>query len=79
MKYLRHEAGIKKFAQRLKEIRLKKNISQEELAFKAGLEFSQVSRIERGIIKTSISHLFALADALKKQPSELLNFNLEES
>lgn len=72
MKYLRHEKGIRKFGQRLKELRLARNISQEELAFRAGLEFSQVSRIERGIINTSISHLFVLAETLEVEPFELL-------
>ncbi len=72
MKYLRHEEVIKKIGRRLKKIRLAKGISQEALAFMAGLEFSQVSRIERGIINTSISHLYVLADALEVEAFELL-------
>lgn len=74
VKYSRHEAGIKKFGQRLKEIRLQKGLSQEQLAWETGLEFSQINRIESGVINTSISNIFIIAEALKIEPMELLRF-----
>lgn len=74
MKYLRNEVAIKKFGERLKEVRLSKKISQESLSYEAGIEFSQLSRIERGIINTSISHAYVIAKALKVPVSELFNF-----
>lgn len=74
MNYLRDKDGIKKFGKRVREIRLSKKISMENLSFEAGIEYSQLSRIERGIINTSISHVFALANALKTEPSELFIF-----
>ena len=74
MKYSRHETGIKKFGLRLKEIRLEKGFSQEQLAWETGLEFSQINRIENGKINTSISNIFIIAEALKISPSELLIF-----
>lgn len=74
MKYSRHEAGIKKFGQRLKELRMQKGFSQEQLAWETGLEFSQINRIENGIINTSISNIFIIAEALKVEPIELLRF-----
>ena len=74
MKYLRDSEGIKKFGERVRKIRLQKKISQENLAYEAGLEYSQISRIERGIINTSISHVFAIASALDVEPSELFRF-----
>ena len=74
MKYLRNEEAIKKLGNRIKEVRLSKNISQENLAYEAEMEYSQISRIERGIINTSISHVFAIAKALKVEPSELFTF-----
>lgn len=70
MKYLRDEIGIKKFGKKLKELRLKKNFTQESLAWEAGIEPMHVSKIERGIINTSLSHILALAKALKITPSE---------
>lgn len=74
MKYSRHEAGIKKFGKRLKELRLEKGLSQEQLAWETGLEFSQINRIENGVINTSISNIFIIAEALKIEPMELLRF-----
>ena len=74
MKYSRHEAGIKKFGLRVKELRLQKGFSEEQLAWETGLEFSQINRIENGKINTSISNIFIIAEALKIEPLELLRF-----
>lgn len=74
MKYSRHEAGIKKFGLRVKELRLQKGFSQEQLAWETGLEFSQINRIENGKINTSISNVFIIAEALKIKPAELFDF-----
>lgn len=49
-------------------------MSQEELAFKCGFELSQIGRIERGTINTSISHVAAIAKALEVPASELFMF-----
>ena len=75
MKYLRNEVGIKRFGKRVKQIRIAKNISQENLAYDAEIEYSQVSRIERGIINTSISQVFAIAKALNIEPWVLFKFD----
>jgi transcriptional regulator with XRE-family HTH domain len=75
LKYSRHEAGIKKFGLQVKELRLQKGFSQEELAWETGLEFSQINRIENGKINTSISNIFIIAKALGVKPMELLNFD----
>ena len=72
--YYRDEDFIKKFGLRLKEIRKSKKVSQEELAFRCGFELSQVGRIERGTINTSISHVSAIAKALEVSPEELFKF-----
>ena len=74
MKYLRNEVGIKRFGKRVRQIRIAKNISQENLAYDAEIEYSQVSRIERGIINTSISQVFAIAKALNIEPWVLFKF-----
>jgi len=72
--YYRDEEFIKKFGLRLKEIRKAKKVSQEELAFRCGFELSQIGRIERGTINTSISHVAKIAEALQIPPKELFNF-----
>lgn len=75
MKYLRDKETLKQFGEHLRKVRMSKKISQEELAFKADMEYSQVSRIERGIINTSISHVSKLAKALGVPLSELFEFD----
>ena len=49
-------------------------MSQEQLALDSAFELSQIARIERGEITTSISHVAAIAKALKVKPEELFQF-----
>ena len=43
-----------RFGYRVKEIRLKQNISQEELAFRCGLSKNYISDVERGTRNISL-------------------------
>lgn len=54
-----------------------KNISQEKLAELTGLEFSQIGRIERGVINTSIHNVFIISKALKINAKDLFDFEIE--
>lgn len=72
--YYRDEKFIKKFGLKIKEVRKAKKISQEQLAGDTGFELSQIGRIERGEINTSISHVAAIAKALIVKPEELFQF-----
>jgi transcriptional regulator with XRE-family HTH domain len=69
---LRDIKAINILADNVKRFRQEQNLSQETLANMAGIEYSQVSRIERGIINTSVSVIFAIAAALNIKPSQLL-------
>jgi len=71
VKYLRDDIGLKKFGEKLREVRLAKNLSQEGLAWEANIEPMQISRIERGVINTSISQVLNLAKALNINAGEL--------
>jgi transcriptional regulator with XRE-family HTH domain len=71
---MRDEEGIKKFGIRVREIRMSKNFTQESLAWEAGIEPMQVSRIEHGIINTNISQILNLAKALSVNAKELFDF-----
>jgi transcriptional regulator with XRE-family HTH domain len=73
-KQTRHEKGIKAFGEHLRQVRIAKGFTQERLAYASDLEFSQISRIERGIINTSISQVFQIAEALGVPPKELFDF-----
>ncbi|MCZ8089234.1 MAG: helix-turn-helix transcriptional regulator [Flavobacterium sp.] len=66
---------MKKFGENLKQIRLNKNLSQEVLAFTADIPISQIGRIERGEINTTISTVKVLAEALDISVKELFEFD----
>jgi len=72
VKYYRDNEVLKLFGDKVRAVRLSKKMSQEDLAYETGLEYSQINRIELGKINTSISHLFLIAKALKVSPKELL-------
>ncbi|MBO9703672.1 MAG: helix-turn-helix transcriptional regulator [Sporocytophaga sp.] len=46
----------------------------ETLAALSEIEYSQVSRIERGVINTSLSNVFVLAEALEVTYKDLFDF-----
>ena len=74
MGYYRNDKFLKQFGTNLKKIRLAKNMSQEDLAFDAELDLTQIGRIERGITNTSISLVLKIAKALKVPVKDLLDF-----
>jgi len=65
---------IKEFGSNLKKLRLNKNFTQEILAYSSDLPISQIGRIERGEINTTISTVKAIAKALEIEPKELFDF-----
>jgi transcriptional regulator with XRE-family HTH domain len=71
-KQLRNTIAIKVLADNVRKYRMALNMTQEALANTIGIEYSQISRIERGVINTSISVIFALAEALQIEPAKLL-------
>lgn len=73
--YYRDERFIKKFGANLKKVRKEKGISQETLANELGFSQPHIVKIELGQVNTSISHIAAIAKALKIHPSELFQFD----
>jgi transcriptional regulator with XRE-family HTH domain len=61
------------FARKLKEFRVQKGFSQEELADIAELHRTYVGSVERGERNISIDNMERLADALGVQLMDLLN------
>jgi transcriptional regulator with XRE-family HTH domain len=53
--------------------RMRLGISQEELAFRAGLHRTYVSGVERGVRNPTVVIVGRLAEALKVEPHELLS------
>jgi transcriptional regulator with XRE-family HTH domain len=71
--YLRDPLLIIAVGSNLRAIRMKKKITQEELAHMAGIAVSQVGRIERGELNISISTLSVLARALDVSPKDMFD------
>ena len=64
----------------LRCLRKEKNLSQQELAYKADLDRTYISLIERGQRTPTIETLFKLSKALELDPSSLikkLEFQIE--
>ncbi len=59
------------FGEVLRDYRAECGVSQEELAFRAGVDRTFVSRLERGIRQPTITTLIGLARALGTPVSEL--------
>jgi len=76
--YLKDEIFLIEFGKHLRKIRKERGFTQESLAFNIGIEISQISRIERGILNTSISTVYAIAQAIDIPLIELFDFGLEE-
>ena len=60
------------FGLRLRELRVRAGLSQEELAYRADLDRTYVSSCERGKRNVSLDSIVAFAAALQIQAAELL-------
>jgi transcriptional regulator with XRE-family HTH domain len=65
---------LKLFGSNLKFIRECKNITQAELAIDCDFDVSVISRIERGVVNTSLSNLKLISSALQIELKELFDF-----
>ena len=68
---VRDKELIIRFGDNLRKIRIEKGFTQEKLAFNAEITLSQVGRIERGKINTTISTAYLLAKVLEVDISRL--------
>ena len=60
------------FGKNVRTLRDREGLSQEELAFRAGMKRSYLSDLERGTRNPSVRALGRLAEALRVAPSRLL-------
>ena len=58
----------------IKNLRLKRNLTLENLCYKNGLEPSTISRIEKGQVEAKYLTIVKIAKAFKLSLSELLDF-----
>lgn len=61
----------------IRQIRERKNLSQQNLADMCNFPKSTLARIERAEMNTSIKTLVKIANALEIEPKELLDFQIK--
>lgn len=67
----------KQFGKRVRELRLARSLTQEELAFKSGIHRTYMGSVERGERNPSLENIAAIARALNITLSELFLFTNE--
>lgn len=72
MNNLRNQETLNKFGDKLKTLRITKDLTLEQLAFEADIELSQVHRVEKGKINPTLTTLIALAKGLDITLAELV-------
>ena len=72
-KHLRKDAPLKAIGEKIRKFRLAKGYTQAELAYEIGdKDWSQISRMERGLVNFSISYLLIVSEKLEISPKDLL-------
>lgn len=82
MVYTKDEFSAK-VGYQIRKLRLERQLSIEKLALEAGMEYTQVSRIELGRINTSIYQIYKISESLDVTIPEIFfgiqGFNLKRS
>jgi transcriptional regulator with XRE-family HTH domain len=71
--FMINEFLLKEFGDRIKQLRLQKNISQEKLSFLTGFHRTYIGMIERGERNISISNMAVFAKVFELNISELID------
>lgn len=67
---------LNEFGDRIKQLRLQKNISQEKLSFLTGFHRTYIGMIERGERNISLSNMAVFAKVFEVNISELLDLKI---
>lgn len=71
------ESFIITFGIYVRQLREKRNLSQQGLADDCNLSNRQIGRIERGEMNTSLRTIIRIANALDIEPKDLLNLPIK--
>ena len=71
------DAFIVNLGVHIRQLREKKNMSQQDLANDCSIPKSQIARIERATINTTVKTLIKICNALEIEPKELFNIPLK--
>lgn len=69
------DRNLIKIGNNIKKIRKNENLSQEELAFKAGLHRTYIGSVERGERNITILNLIKISESLRADLTLLLDLN----
>ncbi|MBS1778056.1 MAG: helix-turn-helix transcriptional regulator [Bacteroidetes bacterium] len=69
---------VKAIGNKIRETRISKGLSQEELSYESDLPLSQIGRIERGENNPTVSSLFAISKALKVELKDIIDVTFIE-
>lgn len=73
---VKNKALVKAVGIRIRELRILRGFSQEELAYEADVPLSQIGRIERGENNPTISTLHVIAKALDVDLKTLVDIKI---
>jgi transcriptional regulator with XRE-family HTH domain len=59
------------FGKNLRKMRETKGLTQEDVAYQAGISFTTVNNLEQGHLNPTLATLYAIADALNISAKEL--------
>ncbi|MEE1896983.1 helix-turn-helix transcriptional regulator [Flavobacterium rakeshii] len=62
---------------KLKELRNEKKLSLRQLAQRCDLDYSDISKYEKGEVNIQLSTVYELARGLNVQPKDLFNFEFK--
>ena len=71
------ETFIANLGVHIRQLREKKGLSQQDLANDCDIPKTQIGRIERAEINTTVKTLVKIANALNVEPKELLDFSIK--
>ena len=75
MEYFSEKEFLLAFGKNLRRVRKAQGFTQAQLANDLGVEISQISRIERGIINTSVGNVNAISSALRVDIKDLFDLS----
>lgn len=71
------DSFLQKFGEKLSEIRKSKKLSYRDLDKNCGLDYSYISKIEKGDVNVTLETILELLKGLNIQPKELFDFEFD--
>lgn len=77
MESLKKERFLVLFGEQLQKIRKEKKLSYRELAQRCNIDYSDISKIEKGQIKIQLPTIYELSIGLNVHPKDLFDFDFD--